>query len=135
MQRLIGAIRDRDQVVGAERLATPIAMELVAAGAKHLAAIGIRARTDFEECVAAVFVVLDRKVLEKRVAGGAGGGSDLRSHDFIIAKPPIAVKGFLANKNTRGLSYYVWRRGSLRMLWSFSASRVGRAVRKVRRPE
>ena len=72
-------------MVGAEGLAASIAMKLVAAGAKHLAAGGVRARADFEECVTAVFVVLDRKALEKRVAGGAGSGSELRSHVFIIA--------------------------------------------------
>ena len=71
---------------GAERLATPVAMELVTAGAKHLAASGIRAKADFEECVAAIFVVLDRKALEQRVASGAGGGSELRSHESIIAQ-------------------------------------------------
>jgi hypothetical protein len=72
-------------------------MELVAAGAKHLAAIGIRARADFEECVAAVFVVLDRKALEKRVASGTGGGSELRCHESIIAILRKIVKYIFPN--------------------------------------
>jgi hypothetical protein len=72
-------------VIGAKRLATSIAVELIAAGAKHLAACGIRTRTDFEEGIAALFVVFDREALEKRVAGGAGSGSEFLFHEFIIA--------------------------------------------------
>jgi hypothetical protein len=55
-------------------------MELVAAGAQHFATGGVSARADFEEGVAAVFVVLDRKTLEKCVAGGARGRSELLFH-------------------------------------------------------
>ena len=47
-------------MVGAERLATSVAMELIAARAKHFAASGVRAKADFEEGVPAIFVVLDR---------------------------------------------------------------------------
>ena len=78
-------------MVGAERLAASVAMELVAAGAKHLAASGVRTRPDFEECVAAVFVVLDRKALEERLAGGAGGGSKLLCHINIIRSATYKV--------------------------------------------
>jgi len=71
-------------VVGAECLAATVAVELIAAGAEHLAAGGVGTRADFEESVAAVFVVFDRKALEKRVAGGAGSGSKSLSHMHII---------------------------------------------------
>jgi hypothetical protein len=60
-------------VIGAERLAASIAMELVAAGAEHLAACGIGTGADLQEGVAAV-VVLDREALEAGVAGGTGSG-------------------------------------------------------------
>ena len=69
-------------MVGTERLAASVAVELVAAGAEHLATRGVRTRADFEESVAAVFVVLDWKALEKRVASGAGSRSELRFHAF-----------------------------------------------------
>jgi hypothetical protein len=58
-------------VISTERLAASIAIELVAAGAEHLAACGIGTRADFEEGIAAVFVVFDRQALEKRVTSGA----------------------------------------------------------------
>ena len=85
MQRSIGAVRHGDQVIAAERLATSVAMELIAAGAEELAAGGVRTRADFEKCVAAVFVVFDRKALEKRLARGAGCGIELPRHELIIA--------------------------------------------------
>ena len=86
MQRSVGAVRHGDQVVGAECLATSVAMELIAAGAEELAAGGVRTRADFEEGVAAVFVVLDRNAIEVGIAIGAGGGSELRSHvnEYVI---------------------------------------------------
>jgi hypothetical protein len=71
-------------VVGAECLAASIAVELVAAGAQHLAAGGVSTRADFEEGIAAVFVVLDRRAIEKCVAAGAGSGGEFRSHIEII---------------------------------------------------
>jgi hypothetical protein len=64
MQRSMGAIRHGDQVIDTECLAASVAVELVAAGAEHLAACGIRTRADFEEGIAAVFVVFDWKALE-----------------------------------------------------------------------
>ena len=67
-------------------------MELIAAGAEHLAAGGIRTRSDFEECVAAVFVVLDGKTVEEGVAGEAGSGGKLRSHDSIMLDISVYVK-------------------------------------------
>jgi hypothetical protein len=67
-------------VIGTEKLTAAVAVELVAAGAEHLAAGGIGTRTNLEECIAAVFVVFDRKALEKRVAGGAGSGGESVSH-------------------------------------------------------
>ena len=57
-------------MIGAEKLATSVAVELVATGAEHLAACGIGTRANFEEGIAAVFVVFDREALEKRVARG-----------------------------------------------------------------
>ena len=80
MQRSVGAIGHGDQMIGAEKLTASIAAELVAAGAEHLAANSIRTGMDFQESIAAVFVVFDRKALEKRVAGGAGSGSESESH-------------------------------------------------------
>ena len=80
MQRAGGSVRDRDQVIGAERLAASVAVELIAAGAEQLAADRIGAGADFQEEIAAVFVVLDRKTFKERVAGGAGGGVELLSH-------------------------------------------------------
>jgi hypothetical protein len=84
MEWSVGAIWNRDQVVGAKGLTASIAMKLIAAGAEHLAAVGVRARADFEECVAAIFVVLDWKALEKRVASGARGRREGVSHVFIL---------------------------------------------------
>jgi uncharacterized membrane protein len=80
MQRSIGATGQGDQVIGTEKLAASIAVELVAAGAEHLAGGGIGAGADFEECIAAIFVVFDRKALEKGIASGAGRGCELLSH-------------------------------------------------------
>jgi hypothetical protein len=71
-------------VVGAERLAASVAVKLVAAGTQQLTAAGVSARTDFEEGVAAVFVVLDRQTLEEGVAGGAGSGDIMLFHNDII---------------------------------------------------
>ncbi len=84
MQRSVGAVGYGDQVVGAERLAASIAMELVAAGTEHLAAGGVRAKADFEECATAIFVILNRKALEKCVASGAGDRVESTFHIFII---------------------------------------------------
>ena len=67
-------------MIGAEKLAASIAVELVATGAEHLVAAGIGTRADFEEGIPAVLVIFDRKALEKRVAGGAGSGSESESH-------------------------------------------------------
>ena len=55
-------------MIGAERLAATVAVELVATGAEHLAACGIGAGANFQEGIAAVFVVFDRKALEKGIA-------------------------------------------------------------------
>ena len=66
-------------------MTAPVAVKLVAAGAKHLAAGSVRARADFQESVAAVFVVLDLEALEEGVASGAGGRSNLLFHGYIIA--------------------------------------------------
>jgi hypothetical protein len=60
-------------MIGAEELAASIAVKLIATRAEHLAACGVGAGADFEECVAAVFVIFDRKALEQSVASGAGG--------------------------------------------------------------
>ena len=73
-------------------MAAPVAMKLIAAGTKHLAAGGVRARADFQESVAAVFVVLDREALEEGVTGGAAAGSNVLFHKFIIAKQRCIVK-------------------------------------------
>ena len=51
---------------------------------------------DFEECIAIVLVVFDREPLEKRVAGGASGGSESRFHESIIAKQRCIVKDEVA---------------------------------------
>ena len=85
MQGSVSAIRHGHQVVGAEGLAATVSVELVAAGAKHLAAGGIRTGSDFQKCEGAVSVVLDRKALEMRVAVWARGGSKSLFHGFIIA--------------------------------------------------
>ena len=66
-------------MIAAERLAASVAMELIAAGTKHLAAS--RAWVHFEEDVTAVFVVFDGEMFEVRVAGRAGGRVELLSHD------------------------------------------------------
>jgi len=93
-------------VVRAEPLATAVAVELIAAGAEHLAAFGISARADFEDCVAAIFfVVLDRKTFEKRVAGGAGSRGKSRFHDNIIAKRLAIVKCNCDSEN-KAVSYF-----------------------------
>ena len=84
-------------------------MEVVAAGAEHFVANGVRTWADFEKGVAAIFVVFDRKALENRAAGGAGGGGESVSHIFIPRDyrrvlffppdPPAAV----------GRLVYVWK--------------------------
>ena len=68
-----GSIRHRHQMVDAERLAASVAMELIAAGAEHLAASC--AGVHFEKDGPAVFVVFDREAFKERVASGAGDGS------------------------------------------------------------
>ena len=90
VQRAVGAVRDRDEVVGTERLAASIAVELIAAGTEHGAAS--RAEVHFQEGIAAVFVVFDRKTFKERVAGGAGGGVELLSHEIIISVKAALVK-------------------------------------------
>jgi hypothetical protein len=102
MQRFVGAIGHGDEVIDAECLAASVAMELVAAGAEHLAAGGGGTGANFEEGIAAIFVVFDWKALEKRVAGGAGSGGELAFHISIIAKPPVAVKCLLRRKAQAG---------------------------------
>jgi len=62
VQGRLGSIRHRHQVVDAERLAASVAMELIAAGAEHLAAS--RAGVHFEKDVPAVFVVFDREAFK-----------------------------------------------------------------------
>jgi len=84
MQRSVGAIGYGDLVIRTKRLATSVAMELIAAGAEELAAGGVRTGADFEEGVAAIFVVFDRKTFKECVAGGAGSGGELLSHKNII---------------------------------------------------
>jgi hypothetical protein len=69
-------------VVDAERLAASIAVELIAAGTEQFFAS--RTGVDFQEDIAAVFVVFDRKTFKERVTGGAGGGIELLSHENII---------------------------------------------------
>jgi hypothetical protein len=78
VQRCLGSIRHRHQVVDAEPLAASVAMELIAARAEHRAACGTG--VDFQENVPAIFVILDWKTFEKRVAGRARGGVELLSH-------------------------------------------------------
>ena len=72
-------------MIGAEKLAASIAVELVATGAEHLVAGGIGTRVDFEEGIPAVLVIFDRKALERRVAGWTGSGGELRFHKLTIA--------------------------------------------------
>jgi hypothetical protein len=60
-------------------------VELIAAGAEHLATDGVRPGANFEEGIAAVFFVFDRKALEKGVAGGAGSGGESTSHINVLS--------------------------------------------------
>jgi hypothetical protein len=82
VERSVGSVRYGHEVVGAERLAASIAVELIAAGTEHRSAS--RTGVDFQEGIAAVFVVLDRKTLKERVADGAGSGGELLSHKNIL---------------------------------------------------
>ena len=68
-------------MIGAEKLAASVAVELIATGAEHLAADGIGAGADFQEGIPAVLVILDRKSLEQRVASRAGRGGELPFHE------------------------------------------------------
>jgi hypothetical protein len=77
-------------VVGAERLAASIAVELIAAGAEHGAAS--RTGVHFQEGIAPVFVVFDRKTFKERVAGKARGGVKSLSHKDIISSIAALVK-------------------------------------------
>jgi hypothetical protein len=79
-------------VIDAEGLAASVAVELVATGAQHLAAGGSRTGANFQEGIAAVFVVLDGKTVEEGVAGEAGSGGKLRSHDSIMLDISVYVK-------------------------------------------
>jgi hypothetical protein len=67
-------------------------VELVAAGAQHLAAGGIGTGADFQEGITAVLVVFDREALEKGVAGGAGSGGELPFHVLMITNQRCIVK-------------------------------------------
>jgi hypothetical protein len=77
-------------VVDAERLAASIAMELIAAGTEHLAATS--AGVEFQEDVPTVFVVFDREAFKERVAGRAGSGVELLSHESIMLDLHLQVK-------------------------------------------
>src|ERR1017187_10217459 len=90
VQGRLGSIRHRHQVVDAERLAASVAMELIAAGAEHLAAS--RAGVHFEKDVSAVFVVFDREAFEKRVASGAGSEVELCPHISMVCLSKRFVK-------------------------------------------
>ena len=70
-------------MIDAERLATSVTVELIAAGAQHLAAGTVGTRAHFEDCDArAVWVDLFQwKAFEKRFADGAGCGSENAFHD------------------------------------------------------
>ena len=92
MQRRICAIWNRNEVVRAKRLPASVAVELIAAGTQQFSAGGISARVDFEEGVAAVFVVLNGKTLEQRIASGTRSGSESWSHVFIMHDPLKHVK-------------------------------------------
>jgi hypothetical protein len=65
-------------------------MELIAAGAEHLAAS--RAGVHFEKDVLALFVVFDREAFKERVAGRAGSGVELLSHITIVCLSKRFVK-------------------------------------------
>jgi hypothetical protein len=93
MQRPLGSIGYRYQTIGAEAFTTSIAVELIAAGTEHGAAP--RAGMDFQEDVASILVVFDREALKERVAGGAGGGIELLSHESILC---LSVR-FVKHKN------------------------------------
>jgi len=79
-------------MVGAERLPASIAVKLVAAGTQHLVAVGIGTGVHFQDCVSAIFVVLDGKALKEGVACGAGSGGEFWTHAFIIAYQRWLVK-------------------------------------------
>ena len=81
VERPIRTVRNRYQVIGTERFAAPVAVELIAAGTKQGGAVGLGAgRLGNRDVPGAVFVVVYRDAVEIRVATGAGGGSDFRSH-------------------------------------------------------
>jgi hypothetical protein len=69
-------------VVGAEGLAASIAVELVAAGAEQFFAS--RAGVHFQDGVSVIPVAFNGKAVKERVAGGAGGGIELLSHNRIM---------------------------------------------------
>jgi hypothetical protein len=71
-------------MIGAEGLAAPVAVELIAARAEELAAVGVGAWVDFEHGIRAVFVVLDRNAVVVGIAGGAGGRGKLWFHNDIL---------------------------------------------------
>jgi len=80
-------------------------MELIAAGAEHLAAFGVCARADFEECVAAIFVVFDRKALENPIRTRSCGHTWVKRIDARPVRCPNCQEhdwGVPAGKLKRG---------------------------------
>src|ERR1019366_231505 len=67
VRRAVGSVRDRDQVIGAERLAASVAVELIAAGAEQFLANGIGAGADFQDGVSIIPVVFNGKTFKERV--------------------------------------------------------------------
>jgi hypothetical protein len=78
-------------------------VELIAARTEEFAASVVGAGTDGKNGIAAVFVVFNGETVEIGLAFGAGSGSEAWSaHEYIIAKPPIAVKWIVAGKAQPG---------------------------------
>jgi hypothetical protein len=71
-------------VIGAEGIAAPVAVELIAARAQERSAGGVRTRFHRDHGVSAVFIIFNGNTVEIGVAVGAGGGSKFRSHVYIM---------------------------------------------------
>jgi hypothetical protein len=77
MQRAVGSVRNGDQVIGAESLPAPVAVELIAAGTEQCFAARIGTGLHGKSNVPGVFVILHGKAVEVGVAGGASGGIEV----------------------------------------------------------
>jgi hypothetical protein len=99
-------------VIGAEGFAASITVELIAAGAEHLAAGRIGAGVDFQDGVSSILVAFHREAFKEGVAGGAGCGGKSRFHTFHYMLNPLSIARYLLRYSTKGVKLVTaWQNG------------------------